>query len=56
VPYTEPGQILAAARKNGVRGGVFLADNEGHGFARKANVDFLFDAMTRFVEQRFKAP
>ena len=52
VPYTEAEQIVAAARKNGVPVWYLLADNEGHGFARKANADFLFYAMIAFVEER----
>jgi len=51
VPYTEAEQIVAAAKKNGVPVWYLLADNEGHGFARKANVDFLFYSMIAFVEQ-----
>ena len=52
VPYTEAEQIVAAARRNGVRVWYLLADNEGHGFARKANVDFLFYAMIAFIDAR----
>ena len=52
VPYTEAEQIVAAARKNGVPVWYLLADNEGHGFARKANVDFLFYTMIAFIEDR----
>ena len=52
VPYTEAEQIVAAARKNNVPVWYLLADNEGHGFARKVNVDFLFYAMIVFVEER----
>jgi dipeptidyl aminopeptidase/acylaminoacyl peptidase len=51
VPYTEAEQIVAAARKNNVPVWYLLADNEGHGFARKANADFLFYAMIAFVEE-----
>jgi dipeptidyl aminopeptidase/acylaminoacyl peptidase len=50
VPYTEAEQIVAAARKNGVPVWYLLADNEGHGYARKANVDFLFYAMIEFLQ------
>ncbi len=50
VPYTEAEQIVNAARKNGVPVWYLLAANEGHGYARKANVDFLFYAMTAFLE------
>ena len=52
VPYTEAEQIVAAARKNGVPVWYLLADNEGHGFARKENADFLFYAMIAFIEDR----
>jgi len=52
VPYTEAEQIVAAARRNGVPVWYLLADNEGHGFARKANVDFLFYAMIAFIDAR----
>jgi len=52
VPYTEAELIVAAARKNGVPVWYLLADNEGHGYARKANVDFLFYAMIEFIDVR----
>ena len=52
VPYTEAEQIVAAARKNGVPVWYLLADNEGHGYARKANVDYLFYAMIEFIRKR----
>jgi len=56
VRYTEAEQIVAAARKNGVPVWYLLADNEGHGFARKANADFLFYAMTVFFQERLLTP
>ena len=56
VPYTEAEQIVAAARRNAVPVGYLLADNEGHGFAKKENVDFLFYAMVAFVEKRTRNP
>jgi len=52
VRYTEAEQIVAAARKNNVAVWYLLADNEGHGFARRANADFLFYTMTVFAEER----
>jgi dipeptidyl aminopeptidase/acylaminoacyl peptidase len=52
VRYTEAEQIVAAARKNNVPVWYLLADNEGHGFARNANADFLFYTMTVFAEER----
>ena len=42
VPYTEAEQIVREARASGARVWYLLAENEGHGFARKENADFLF--------------
>ena len=50
VPYTEAEQIVNAARRNQVPVWYLLADNEGHGYARKSNADYLFYAMTVFLE------
>ena len=50
VPYTEAEQMVAAVRKNGVPAWYLLADNEGHGFQRKANADFQFFATVKFLE------
>jgi dipeptidyl aminopeptidase/acylaminoacyl peptidase len=50
VPYTEVEQMVAAVRKNGVPVWYLLADNEGHGFARKSNADFYFYASVQFFE------
>ena len=55
VRYTEAEQIVAAARKNGVAVWYLLADNEGHGFARKESADFLFYAMIVFLKDRLLA-
>ncbi len=51
VPYTEAQQMVTAVRKNGVPVWYLLADNEGHGFRRKANADYEFYATVRFLEQ-----
>ena len=51
VPYTEAEQIVAAAKKNNVQVWYLLADNEGHGFARKANADFHFYTMIAFLQE-----
>jgi len=56
VRYTEAEQIVAAVRKNGVPVWYLLADNEGHGFARKENADYLFYAMIAFVQERLQKP
>ncbi|TMH66820.1 MAG: S9 family peptidase [Betaproteobacteria bacterium] len=56
VRYTEAEQIVAAARKNGVPVWYLLAENEGHGFARKVNADYLFYAMIVFFQERLAKP
>ena len=56
VRYTEAEQIVAAARKNGVPVWYLLAENEGHGFARKVNADYLFYAMIVFFQARLAKP
>lgn len=51
VPYTEAEQIVAAVEKNKVPVWYLLADNEGHGFARKENADYYFYAQARFFQE-----
>jgi dipeptidyl aminopeptidase/acylaminoacyl peptidase len=51
VPYTEAEQIVSKVRANGTPVWYLLADNEGHGFARKANADFYFYSMVAFIER-----
>ncbi len=48
VPYTEAEQMVSAVRKNGVPVWYLLADNEGHGFARKVNADYYFYCTVQF--------
>jgi dipeptidyl aminopeptidase/acylaminoacyl peptidase len=50
VPYTEAEQIVETVRKNGTPVWYLLADNEGHGFAKKENADFYFYGTVRFLE------
>ena len=52
VPYQEGEQIVAKVRENGVPVWHLVADNEGHGFARKPNADYQFYAQVLFM-QRF---
>lgn len=40
VPASEADQIIAAVRDNGGEAWHFLAENEGHGFAKKENADY----------------
>jgi len=51
VNYTEGQQMTAAVRANHVPGWYLLADDEGHGFAKKKNRDFLNAATVEFVEK-----
>jgi dipeptidyl aminopeptidase/acylaminoacyl peptidase len=51
VPLSESEQMVAKVRKNGVPVWYLMADNEGHGFRRKPNVDFYNHAVVRFVEE-----
>ena len=41
VPITEAEQMVAAVKKNGVPVWYVVGTNEGHGFAKKANQDYL---------------
>ena len=50
VPWTEAEQIVAKARENRTPVWYLLAENEGHGFARKENADFLFYTMVMFLQ------
>ena len=51
VPWQEAEQIVAKARGNNIPVWYLIADNEGHGFARKPNQDFQFYAQVRFMEE-----
>lgn len=51
VPFTEAEQMVDAVRKNGVPVWYLLADNEGHGFRRKANADYEFYSVVKFMEE-----
>jgi dipeptidyl aminopeptidase/acylaminoacyl peptidase len=51
VPVQEAEQIAATVAKNGVPVWVMIAENEGHGFAKKENADFLFYARVLFLEK-----
>ncbi len=51
VPYTEAEQIVAKLREKNVPIWYLLAENEGHGFARKENADFQFYATVEFLRR-----
>jgi dipeptidyl aminopeptidase/acylaminoacyl peptidase len=51
VPYTEGAQMTATIRSNGGTVSYLLADDEGHGYSKKANRDFQFFASVAFIRQ-----
>jgi dipeptidyl aminopeptidase/acylaminoacyl peptidase len=50
VPYTESEQMVATVKRNGGPVWYILASDEGHGFAKKKNQDFLFYAKVAFMK------
>lgn len=42
VPWQEADQIVATVKKNGTPVWYMTANDEGHGFGKKANADYLF--------------
>ena len=51
VPATESEQMVAAVRTNGTPVWYLAAKDEGHGFAKKKNVDFQFYATIMFMQE-----
>lgn len=51
VPYTEAEQIVAEARKNGTPVWFLMANDEGHGFAKKNNSDYLYYSTILFIKE-----
>ena len=51
VPRTESEQMVARVKKNGTPVWYLMATDEGHGFAKKSNVDFQFYATVVFMKQ-----
>jgi dipeptidyl aminopeptidase/acylaminoacyl peptidase len=51
VPYTESSQMVETVRRNGGPVWYLLANDEGHGFAKKKNQDFQFYATVAFVQE-----
>jgi len=51
VPRTEAMQIVQKARANGTPVWFLMANDEGHGFAKKKNNDFLFYATVMFMRE-----
>ncbi|MBK9521315.1 MAG: S9 family peptidase [Rhodocyclaceae bacterium] len=51
VPYTEADQIVASLKKRDTPVWYMMANNEGHGFAKKANSDYLFYSQIAFMRK-----
>lgn len=51
VPYTEAEQMVKAVRSNGESVWFLMANDEGHGFKKKVNVDFYQNAVSLFFEE-----
>jgi dipeptidyl aminopeptidase/acylaminoacyl peptidase len=51
VPWTESQQIMETVRANGVPVWYLMAVNEGHGFAKKDNSDFMYAAIVKFFQE-----
>lgn len=51
VPWTEGQQMTDALRKNRVPSWFLVAEDEGHGFAKKNNQEYLFAATVEFVRE-----
>jgi dipeptidyl aminopeptidase/acylaminoacyl peptidase len=54
VPYSEAVQIAERVRSNGRTVWTVYADNEGHGFAKKANRDYQTAAVVLFLRDHLK--
>ena len=52
VPASESAQIVAALKERGVPVWYVLANNEGHGFRRKVNRDYLTAVTIEFLKER----
>ena len=51
VPASEADQMLAAVRENGTEAWFLLAKDEGHGFSKKSNQDYMRAAVTVFLDE-----
>jgi dipeptidyl aminopeptidase/acylaminoacyl peptidase len=51
VPVTEAEQMVAALRKNGNQTWYLMAQDEGHGFAKKKNADYQFYVTILFLRE-----
>jgi dipeptidyl aminopeptidase/acylaminoacyl peptidase len=55
VPFSEAEQIADKVSSNGREVWTVYADNEGHGFAKKANNDYLTAVIVQFLREYLRA-
>ena len=51
MPWTEGEQIVKTVRASGAPVWWLMAKDEGHGFAKKRNIDYQFLAMSEFFDE-----
>ena len=51
VPLSEAKQLVKALRDQGGKVGYLMATDEGHGFKKKSNLDFMFLSIVQFLEE-----
>ncbi|MCA9436113.1 MAG: prolyl oligopeptidase family serine peptidase, partial [Candidatus Omnitrophica bacterium] len=51
VPASEAEQMVEAIRGNGGTAWYLLAKDEGHGFSKKTNADYYYNAVALFLEK-----
>jgi dipeptidyl aminopeptidase/acylaminoacyl peptidase len=51
VPLNEAAQIVKTVRQNDVPVWYLMAQDEGHGFSKKRNVDYQFYATVQFIQE-----
>ena len=51
VPVGEAEQIYKTVKENGLEAWYMLAENEGHGFRKKENIDQYQNAMVQFLQK-----
>ena len=56
VPRTEAEQMVARVKQNGSPVWYLMAKDEGHGFRKKANIDYQFYATVMFIRQHLIGP
>jgi dipeptidyl aminopeptidase/acylaminoacyl peptidase len=51
VPWTESQQMVAVVRRNGAPVWFLMANDEGHGFGKKKNIDYQFYSTVLFIQK-----